>query len=240
MTDINAAPSPVEGGQAILTASALDFVADLHRKFATTAAGAADGPVGPAPRKIATVGPRLSRPRPLASAPASGRSPPHRPTSGPPGGDHRTDRSQDDDQRAELGCRCLAGRSRGREHAAWANVVGGQVNLFEAVRRTISHRTDDRDDVLREDGALPTTVMRPRGWHLPERHVTCDGDPVWRVPWSTSASTSSTTPRSSSPAGVGPTSTCRSWRATWRRGSGTTSSCSPRNGPPCPRPSSGP
>ena len=61
----------------------------------------------------------------------------------------------------------------------WSNVVAGQVNLSEAVRRTISHRTDDgKDYALREDRPLPTIVMRPRGWHLPERHVTCDGKPV--------------------------------------------------------------
>jgi malate synthase len=58
----------------------------------------------------------------------------------------------------------------------WRNCVQGQVNLRDAVRRTISLETPDRRYALREDTA--TLVMRPRGWHLPEKHVTVDGAPV--------------------------------------------------------------
>jgi malate synthase len=62
----------------------------------------------------------------------------------------------------------------------WANVVGGQVNLYEAVRRTIEFDAPDgRHYALRADAALPTIVMRPRGWHLDERHLpTGDGAPT--------------------------------------------------------------
>ena len=61
----------------------------------------------------------------------------------------------------------------------WTNVIEGQVNLYDAVRRTISYDAPDgRHYSLRDNGGpLPTIVMRPRGWHLPERHLTVDGAP---------------------------------------------------------------
>jgi malate synthase len=61
----------------------------------------------------------------------------------------------------------------------WANVIGGQENLYDAVRRTISYDAPDgRHYALRSDGvALPTIVMRPRGWHLDERHLIVDDRP---------------------------------------------------------------
>ncbi|MBM7788984.1 malate synthase A [Tenggerimyces flavus] len=60
----------------------------------------------------------------------------------------------------------------------WANVVSGQVNLYDAVRRTISFSQGDKSYALRSDGPLATIVVRPRGWHLDERHVLVDGRPV--------------------------------------------------------------
>jgi malate synthase len=60
----------------------------------------------------------------------------------------------------------------------WANVVGGQVNLHDAARRVISLDTGEKRYELRTDVALPTVVVRPRGWHLPERHLQVDGRPA--------------------------------------------------------------
>ncbi len=61
----------------------------------------------------------------------------------------------------------------------WRNVVGGQVVLRDAVRRTLAFSSaDGREYRLREDGELPTIVPRPRGWHLPERHLLVDGEPA--------------------------------------------------------------
>jgi malate synthase len=59
----------------------------------------------------------------------------------------------------------------------WANVVSGQVNLYDAIRRTISFSQGDKSYNLREDGPPATIVVRPRGWHLDERHVVVDGRP---------------------------------------------------------------
>ena len=58
----------------------------------------------------------------------------------------------------------------------WANVVDGQVNLIDAVRRTISLDTPEKSYRLADE--IATLVVRPRGWHLDERHVVIDGQPV--------------------------------------------------------------
>jgi malate synthase len=58
----------------------------------------------------------------------------------------------------------------------WSNVVEGQRNLRDAVRRTIAVETPEKSYRLNEQTA--TLVVRPRGWHLPERHVLVDGEPV--------------------------------------------------------------
>jgi malate synthase len=61
----------------------------------------------------------------------------------------------------------------------WRNVVGGQLALADAFRRRIDF-TDERGKTyaLRPDAELATVVMRPRGWHLDERHLLVDGRPV--------------------------------------------------------------
>jgi malate synthase len=58
----------------------------------------------------------------------------------------------------------------------WANVVDGQRNLFDAVRRTISLDTPEKSYRLADE--IATLVVRPRGWHLEERHVLVDGSPI--------------------------------------------------------------
>jgi malate synthase len=58
----------------------------------------------------------------------------------------------------------------------WGNVVDGQRNLIDAVRGTISLETSEKSYRLAEETA--TLLVRPRGWHLDERHVLIDGEPV--------------------------------------------------------------
>ncbi|HEV2590328.1 MAG TPA: hypothetical protein VGU02_00415, partial [Gaiellaceae bacterium] len=58
----------------------------------------------------------------------------------------------------------------------WENVVDGQRNVHDAVRRTISLDTDAKSYRLNDE--IATLVIRPRGWHLLERHHTVDGQPV--------------------------------------------------------------
>jgi malate synthase len=59
----------------------------------------------------------------------------------------------------------------------WFNVVDGQRNLFDAVRRTITFQNPDGRE-YRLNPETATLLVRPRGWHLDERHVTVDGEPV--------------------------------------------------------------
>jgi malate synthase len=58
----------------------------------------------------------------------------------------------------------------------WENVVAGQRNVQDAVRGTIELDTPDKRYRLNEEVA--TLVIRPRGWHLVERHHSVDGEPV--------------------------------------------------------------
>jgi malate synthase len=60
----------------------------------------------------------------------------------------------------------------------WANVLGGQVNLYDAIRGEISYVSPEGKQYSVKSGARrPTIVMRPRGWHLDEAHVQVDGRP---------------------------------------------------------------
>jgi malate synthase len=59
----------------------------------------------------------------------------------------------------------------------WQNMIEGQVNLVDAIARTISFANPDgRTYRLNEQTA--TLLVRPRGWHLPEKHLVVDGHPI--------------------------------------------------------------
>ena len=58
----------------------------------------------------------------------------------------------------------------------WANCIEGQVNLTDALERTITLDTGEKQYSLNEETA--TLLVRPRGWHLLERHFEVDGGPI--------------------------------------------------------------
>ena len=59
----------------------------------------------------------------------------------------------------------------------WHNMVEGHINLRDAIDGTITYTgSDGRHYELADDPA--TLLVRPRGWHLPERHLVLDGEPV--------------------------------------------------------------
>jgi malate synthase len=61
----------------------------------------------------------------------------------------------------------------------WENMVSGQLNLVDAARRKIDFTSGEgKSYALRPADELATVVVRPRGWHLPEKHVLVDGAPV--------------------------------------------------------------
>jgi malate synthase len=59
----------------------------------------------------------------------------------------------------------------------WSNVVGGQAALYAAVRGTLAFDSPE-GKAYRLGDRVATLLVRPRGWHLPERHVLVDGEPV--------------------------------------------------------------
>ena len=59
----------------------------------------------------------------------------------------------------------------------WDNVITGQANLVDAVRRKIEHVSPE-GKAYRLNATIATLLVRPRGWHLTEKHVTVDGEPV--------------------------------------------------------------
>ena len=109
----------------------------------------------------------------------------------------------------------------------WHNMLESQLNMKEAIEGTITF--DDpktgKHYELNEDAAV--ILARPRGWHPFEKHMLVDGEQVpgglfdFGLYFFHNAQTLLNN-------GSALTSTCRSWRATSRRGSGTTSSSRPR------------
>ncbi|HSI99084.1 MAG TPA: malate synthase A [Patescibacteria group bacterium] len=58
----------------------------------------------------------------------------------------------------------------------WDNVVTGHWAVAQAVRRTLTFETDEKAYALNDQ--IATLCIRPRGWHLDERHVLVDGTPI--------------------------------------------------------------
>ena len=219
---------PVERGEEILTPEALAFVADLQTRFgahrdALLAARATRRAEIAAARTHRL--PRRTPPRPrgrLAGAPAP--AGPGR----PPGGDHRPDRAEDGDQRAQLRRERLAGRPRGRQHPALAQ------------RRRRPGGAEGRrppDAVVHQPGRQGVPAARGRraadDRAAPARLAPARAAPAGRRradrrrPGRRRALPLPQRPRSSSTAAAARTSTCRRWRATSRRGSGRWCSTTP-------------
>ena len=59
----------------------------------------------------------------------------------------------------------------------WSNLVEGQINLIDAIERRIAFQSPEGKEYRLND-RVATLVVRPRGWHLDERHVEVGGTPV--------------------------------------------------------------
>lgn len=58
----------------------------------------------------------------------------------------------------------------------FTNVIGGQVNLYDAIRHTIEYTNPANGKHYQlNEGELPTIIVRPRGWHLTEKHIRIGG-----------------------------------------------------------------
>jgi malate synthase len=59
----------------------------------------------------------------------------------------------------------------------WENVIKGQVNLRDAIERTLEFKSPE-GKVYSLNPTIATLVVRPRGWHLEEKHFLVDGEPI--------------------------------------------------------------
>ena len=169
---------PVEGRAAeVLTDPALDLIAQLHREF--------EG------RRRELLGRREARQAELDNGgtldllpdTAEVRDRDWKVPPPPPAlRDRRTEITGPTDRKMVInalnsGARGFMADFEDANSPTWENMVGGQANLIDAVRGTIEYTAPDgREYQLEEETA--TLLVRPRGWHLPERHVVVDGDPV--------------------------------------------------------------
>jgi len=60
----------------------------------------------------------------------------------------------------------------------WANQIEGQLNLMDAVRRKITYSDPTTGKDYKLNARTAVLLVRPRGWHLEERHVLVDGQPM--------------------------------------------------------------
>ncbi|MFD0854494.1 malate synthase A, partial [Actinomadura adrarensis] len=62
----------------------------------------------------------------------------------------------------------------------WENMIEGQLNLKDALDRKIDFvdPKSGKSYSLKDDAELATVVVRPRGWHMEEKHVLVDGEPM--------------------------------------------------------------
>jgi malate synthase len=179
LTGIEVVGPAVQRGDEVLTPAALAFVADLHRRFnprrrellalrrerrariaasgtldflpETTAIRAAEWQVAPAPPALA---------------------------------DRRVEITGPTDQKMAVnalnsGARVWLADFEDATSPTWHNIVDGQLNLTDALERRIDFTSPEGKEYrLKPDAELATIVVRPRGWHLDERHLLVDDEPV--------------------------------------------------------------
>jgi malate synthase len=74
------------------------------------------------------------------------------------------------------GARCFMADFEDANSPTWRNVTEGHANVRDAIRGELSLETSTKTYRLNDETA--TLLIRPRGWHLVERHVEIDGEPV--------------------------------------------------------------
>jgi malate synthase len=76
------------------------------------------------------------------------------------------------------GANCYMADFEDSHSPTWRGTLDGQINLRDAVDGTIDYVHPLTEKHYRLNPEVATLLMRPRGWHLVERHVTVDGQPV--------------------------------------------------------------
>ena len=177
--DVRVVGPAIERGDEVLTPQALEFVADLQHRFG--------------PRRDALLVRRrqrraeIARTRTLNFLPETAdiRAADWRVAPAPADlVDRRVEITGPTDRKMAInalnsGARVWLADLEDANTPHWHNVIGGQLTLLDAVRRELELTTaQGRRYQLRDDAPLATLVVRPRGWHLPERNILVDGQPV--------------------------------------------------------------
>ncbi|MFS2317810.1 malate synthase A [Maricaulis sp. D1M11] len=76
------------------------------------------------------------------------------------------------------GARCFMADFEDASTPIWENMVSGQINLRDAIRREIDFEDPKSGKRYSVNSNAATLIVRPRGWHLDERHVRVGGVPV--------------------------------------------------------------
>ena len=213
----------------ILSPEALDFVAELHGRFEPPRRGAA--------RRRARA---RRRPRRHARLPRGDEGDPRgrldRPGAVRRLPDRRVEITGPTDRKLVInalnsGAKGFMADFEDATAPTWENLVDGHVNLIDAIDRTITYDASDGKHYELDDETA-TLLVRPRGWHLPEKHVKVDGEPVSGALLDFGLY-SFHNARGCSTRARPRTSTSRRWSTTSRRGCGTTCSRSPRTRSAC-------
>jgi malate synthase len=179
MSQVTVHGNQVERGEEILTPAAVEFLGDLHRRFAARRNELLAARVTRRQR-IAETGrldflPETREVREadwqVAQAPADLR-------------DRRVEITGPTERKMAInalnsGANVWLADLEDANTPHWHNVVSGQVNLFDAVRGQLSFTSPEgKHYAVRADAKPAVLLPRPRGWHLNERHLQVDGEPM--------------------------------------------------------------
>lgn len=173
-------PNPAEGAGTILTPEALAFIEDLHHRFAPTRNDLLAART--ARREAIAAGESLD----FLPDTAEIREGNWQVAPAPPALQDRRVEMTGPASPAKMAINALNSGAKvwlaDLEDAStptWHNVVDAEYNLYRAARGDLSFTSaDGKEYALRTDAPLAVVVMRPRGWHLPEKHVLIDGEPA--------------------------------------------------------------
>ena len=159
----------------ILTPDACRFVADLVRKFRRATPRNCSRAASSVSARSMRASCRTSCPRPRHIRGGDWRVPPPPPDLV----DRRTEITGPVDRKMAInalnsGAQCWMADFEDANSPTWENVIEGQINMRDAVRRTITFTSPEgKQYALKEKTA--TIVARPRGWHMEEKHVLLGG-----------------------------------------------------------------
>ncbi len=185
MTDTLAAPEGLvikgpmgPGFDTVLTPDALAFLAKLHRAFngrrldalAARQARQADLDGGAQPRFGDPNGPARAGEWRVTPAPADLQ-------------DRRVEITGPVDRKMIInalnsGAKCFMADFEDASSPSWSNMIEGQINLRDAIRRSIDFTDPTSGKAYALNDQVATLIVRPRGWHLNEAHLEIDGEPM--------------------------------------------------------------